>query len=336
MTANITFESLDAFNDQLLALHSRLVSKGGTFWGFDPAIEVPAISRGMARRRLTEGEVRAAIDAEKGGWPPEYYRLVQAGLDAGSLAVGLEAKAEMAAEQLRCGTAVATSIMYPLLLFGLGQICLALHCSFAVPAMQAVIASNDLPRMPELEWFAAVGSWKYAWLTLFLLPTVICLLGCLAIVWGNTRASRVCSKWIGRYLKSYRLYVLSLASQLTASFLQNGKQKDQAISTAMRIVKSPYGGAESDTRTPEVKGALLGWALEQIPDSQQTISRLQLASELYRNGADVALQRGISIWSTVIRVVIGGGIILVLSLSIFLPFVRMLFHMASAYLGTPR
>lgn len=325
----ISADAFFAFNDQLLSLSERLAAGGEPGWGFSPKREIPTIVDRM-RARLNRGEdLTQALDAEKGSWPPAYFRLFEAGRFLDSLPAGLEAKAELIAEEVRCTKSAVSGAIYPLVLLALGLVFFAIHCAYSIPSIVAAMESQRIAPDPLLAVLARVGTWSPIWLPILLIPTGACCLLACASISQRSYVPLSWAKWFPSCRRSWQLRYWSLWSRLASQFMAKGMPSQDALCEARQVLL-PRSRTLIDSTSNDSIPRLLRWSLESQP-ADASAKRLALASRLYAECIDQVLDRGTKFWSTVVRVVFGGLLVGALGVAVFLPFVRFLLKLAAMH-----
>lgn len=286
-------------------------------------------------QRLSKGESLPQILADDGRSLPTVWRaVVESGLRAGELPLALESMATTGRNIADMRQAVMTSLVYPLFVVFVAIVSLVLLTTRISPVM--LVAFHDFteresPLLSSLVWLGRHSVWWAGFLP---------MLGaiCLATWWFTTSRAHVLSnatliRWPASLalLRNSRLAtfteILSLLVRQNVPFhegieLASQASGDRNLRDAGATVAASLRQGKSLSVTDVGMAAfppLLGWLLA-YGGQTETLSRmLQEMSQRYRHQARRAANFTAVFLPIIITVVVGGTVVLLEAIAVFLP-----------------
>jgi type II secretory pathway component PulF len=323
-------QDLQALNDQILALAKMVPEVDLGFSAQRGAMaEVEDIQRTSQKRERDQepASLRAILQSEKGNWPPEYFRLIDAGVHCNRLTEPIERAVDLASGKQAIRNQVAVALVYPLLVCLLAAAVLVYICGVTVPELQATYRALDLPTGSRIVTMAHVRDWMPIWIIIVGLT-----LGAIwyVVAWRRqpARITRFSLAGISRVNDDVAWGEIA---ELTASLVEQGMPRDEALQRASVLLGSQSVRVGSRRATIARKGVappFLNWALDAAND-QERADRARTAAVAYREMAARRIDTMGRTLPILFCVLLGGAATLLVGLSLFAPFAQLLAAAAS-------
>jgi type II secretory pathway component PulF len=341
----MTLDDLIALNAEIGALVRAGVplEQGLAELGADMPGTLGRVAANLAERTRRGESLEQALADHTAGLSPAYRAVVQAGIRAGRLPAALEAVAGSARRTAETQRAAIVAVSYPLLVFSLVWIGVAI---FAVTLAPSLAASLRVLDIPVYEFFAAVattGHWAWLWG-----PLVPILLAAFVFAWwrASTGAAVLHSTsgdrlfawlpWMGRMLQCSRsaafLDVLALLVEnqtpldeaITLAASASGDPK--TIAAARRLTESIQNGQTQSTRLPGDPAfpPLMNWLMSAVGSGGVLVPALRSSADAYHRRAQTQSSLVRTLLPTLLTVVIAGSITTGYALLLFVPYIMML------------
>ena len=342
MTA-FSIEQLIALNDEIISLVRGGVplELGLTELGNDSTGVLQQISQSLAARMNTGASLAEALDAEQERLPATYRTVVEAGVRAGRLPAALEAVSNYARELVDLRRRITLALLYPFIVVVLAYL---LFSVFIVEMMRRVDETYEVLRIPmhwSLRLLSIVTEWVAQW---WWAP----LVGFVAVVawWMTTGGARMLTfsgaarplaliPGVGKISRYFQyanfadLLALMVEHQVP---LPEGLRLTAQATGDVRLRRSGRELAESIESSEHVGGfgarrfgfpPFLFWVLTCGQTAGGLVKLLRHAASIYRRQG-VNLSHWLKIiFPVVAAVVIGGGITVLYTLTLFGPLAQL-------------
>jgi type II secretory pathway component PulF len=347
----MTLNDLIALNDEIGALVRAGVplEQGLAELGADMPGRMGQVAAVLAERTARGESLENALMDQAVALPPAYRAIVQAGVQAGRLPAALEAVATSARRTAETQRAAVVAVSYPLLVFSLVWIGIAIFCATLAPRLAASLRSLDAPVYKFFGLLTSFGQWAVYWG-----PAVPVLLGLLLFMWWRHGSSAAmlysrstdrifaCLPWMGRVLQYSRsatfLDVLALLVENKTPLdeavgLAASASGDRATIRAARRVSEMIQKGEMQPGRPLADPAfppLMNWLMFAACRGGILVPALQHSAEAYRRRARVQSDLVGALLPALLTVVVGGGITAAYAVMLFLPYITLLENLAQA------
>lgn len=343
MTTAISIQQLIALNDEIVSLVRGGVplELGLRELGGDSAGALQEISQSLAVRMNAGASLAEALHAEGGRLPATYRTVVEAGVRAGRLPAALEAISNYARELADLRRRITLALLYPFIVVVLAYL---LFGVFIVQMVRRFRETYEVFRLPvhwSLELLSRITEWVALW---WWVPP----LGFVAIVvwWMMTGGARMLTfngaarplaliPYVGRITRYFQyanfadLLALMVEHQVP---LPEGLRLTADATGAARLRRSGRDLAASIERGEPVNGGdhrrfgfppFLYWVLTCGQTAGGMAKLLRHAASIYRRQG-VQLSHWLKIvFPVVAAVVIGGGVTVLYTLSLFGPLAQL-------------
>jgi general secretion pathway protein F len=312
------------------------------------AADLPKRSASLAQeigRRLDAGETLA--DAMQGACtslPAAYRAAIAAGVESGQLGGALESLADSATRMEQLRRVIGFAILYPLMIFVLFCVLLAIIVGVVAPSFGWLHQSHFGP-FSEL-----VGSPSVVFVLSVVLPAVVVLL---AAVWwwrsarlgGGGSAGGVFG-WLPWVRKARYWGQAATFSDLLSMLIERGLPLDRSLAMAAEATGNrtfiaasrdmaahvQQGTVASSDMSASLRRAgfppLVEIALRQVHDRQLLIRSLRQAAQMYHERAVRWAESFAENFPMLLTLVVGGTLTLGFTLSVFWPYATMLYELA--------
>ncbi len=336
---------------QFIALHDELVALVKA--GVSVHLGLPQSGGGAAAacerigaavvRRIGEGASvdEALADREV---PAAYRSVVQLALASGDLPAALSGASRLAEVHDESWQAVRTSLRYPLVICGLAYVGIVLFCVFLVPILESMYASMQIPAGWGLAAVTTLRSTLPYWIAI---PPLAMALFAALQRWYSARSTATGGMRVLELLPGMSKVVTELKSmrfaETLASYLDAGASFPQALRTAADIWESDWRqrqtvelaatleqgqAARDDGPFAAQLPPLLRWAIWHADDRVGRSRSLRIAAGIYRDSAQRRARRLRALAPIFTCVVLGGGVVLLYALALFVPVAQMLHGLA--------
>lgn len=340
----LTIEELVTFNDELIALSKAGLSLelGLNEIGSDRSAALNEISTAVAARMSRGASLSDALAAEGSRIPRLYRTLVEAGLRTQRLTAALESLTDFAQDMLELRRRIGMALIYPLITFSLAYTIFLFFLIEIIDRYQALIDMLRFEPGPMLQLlFDLRDTVQYWW---WIAPAIVVLL---IIQWWRTSRARLLDlsepyrglNWIPgigsvgrnhRIASFCRLLAGLLESEVPleeASLIAADATGDRELLQSARTLSNALLQGETTPETDSLRPGMppfLAWLLVQQTDARTLIRNLRQAAAMYSRRA-----RQMTDWVQLFFPVlagagIGGTVVLVYALTLFLPFIELL------------
>jgi type II secretory pathway component PulF len=341
-TGRMTLDELLVINEEIAALVRAGVplEQGLAALGSDMPGRLGPIAS-MLAERLECGEPLLQVLADRSvRLPPVYRAVLEAGLRAGRLPAALECLAASLRRLADARRAILAAALYPLMVVVLACGLFAFFCQRIAPLLLTTFRAFEMPGQKPLGLLVSCGRWAGLWGPL--IPAVLVALA--AFWWYQSRRAAMVQPgwsrlffawlpWVGRPLRTARTATFA---EVLSLLMENRVPLPEGIVLAAeacgdrQLVPAARKFSEALQRgeVPAADGAhippLLRWlmAANQRPDA--LLPAMNSAAATYRRLAQYQTDVARLLLPMLLTVAIGGGVTLLYTLSIFLPYVSML------------
>lgn len=344
-----TLDDFTAWNDQLAALAAAGVplEVGLGRLEADAATALEKINTTVARRVRRGESLAESLDDDEPTLPTSYRSLVQLGLHSGNLATALDGSSRLAESIDNSRYALRAAFFYPLIVCGLAYVGIVAFCLFFVPTLENLYHDLRIPAGSGLRALQTLRDTLPYWVAI---APVALLLWIAWRMWNRSRRGSLLFLTVGEstWLPGMSRVVFQERSANFAEAVARLLEKRTPFGEAVRLAADASGdarlteGAEAlaagladgelpADNSPEARRfpPFLRWALWH---SETTIGRdraLRMAAGIYRQSAQRRADRLRLIAPMVVSVVLGGGVVLLYGLALFVPVVQMLRALAN-------
>lgn len=338
-----TLDDFTAWNDQLAALAAAGVPlEVGLGRQPDVSTALKRINATIARRVQRGESLAESLDDDEPLVPMPYRALVQFGLRSGDLSAALDGSSRLAESIDESQYALRASFFYPLVVCFLAYLGLVAFSLYFVPTLENTYEGLRIPAGSGLRVLQVIRNTLPYWVAV---PPALLLAWCGWRLWSKahrgTSTDLANGSW--RWLPGMSSVVFDercAGFAETAAELLNSKMPEgEAFRLAAGASGEPRlidaaealaGGFELGTRPADDNPALrelppfLQWSLLH---SDPTIGRehaLRMAARIYRQSAERRSDRLRIVVPMVVSIVLGGGVVLLYGLALFVPVVEML------------
>ncbi len=353
MARSISLEELVALNAEIAGLVRSGVplELGLAGWGRNLPGKLGRVATQLGRSLAQGKSLAQSLDDSATRFPPVYGAIVRAGVRSGRLSGALESLAASARhlEEMRRGVRLA--LLYPMVLL----LCAYLAFWLVTAQVMPSLASIYEPQPPALlAALAAIGNWANTpvaipWtpyeIPIAWIPPLLFVAG-VALVWlanrgtallGGSGFSRALD-WlpvVGRVVREARL---AAVSEILGMLVEQGVALDEAVVLAAectgdrRMIRSARSVAEALQQGGDPPPAdrligfppLLAWLVSSGGRQETFVAVARHVADTYRRrvARDTRWLRDyLPMW---LIVVVGGGLVVVLGIAVFLPFSQLM------------
>ena len=332
--------------DQLIALNDEIVSlvRGGVplelglrELGGDSSGALQEISQSLAARMNAGASLPEALHAEERRLPATYRTVVEAGVRAGRLPAALEAISNYARELMDLRRRITLALLYPFIVVVLAYLLFGVFLVQMVRRFRETYEVFRLPMHWPLNMLSQVAEWVAVW---WWVPPVC--FAAIVVAWMTTGGARMLTfggatrplAWIPYVGRISRYFQYANFSDLLALMVEHevplpeGLRLTAEATGDARLRRSGHELAESSERGELVAGEgyrrygfppFLYWVLTCGQTAGGMAKLLRHAASIYRRQG-VNLSHWLKIvFPIVAAVVIGGGVTVLYTLSVFGP-----------------
>lgn len=216
------------------------------------------------------------------------------------------------------GRYVGKTLFYPLLLLCLAYLGLLLLCLYTGPTLESLSISLLVSNESTL-WLKVMRDSILIWAIIFPVIMVAILIG-----WHLLRRQSNW-KWMPGSRRYYKAFADANLAKHLAILIEDGQSSEEALA----LLRWNSETADLQRQTDEELPPILRWAVASDLGSLSLIGVLNLAAESYRQIAE----RQRNLWRLVMPAmtgaVLGGIIVLAYGLTLFLPFIELLYSVAN-------
>jgi type II secretory pathway component PulF len=339
--ATATLSQFITLHDQLVALVKAGVpiQLGLPIRGSGAAVAFERIGATVARRVGEGASVQEALEDPR--VPAAYRSVAQLALTSGDLATALSGANHMAEARDDSWYALRMSLRYPLVICCLAYVGIVLFCLFLVPTLESMYENMRIPAGSGLSAVTALRRTLPYWVAI---PPIGLVLLAIWTRWtssgaiGTARATGVLA-WLPGTSKIIREQRWTRFAELLASHLDAGAPLPEGLRMAAAawendaLQRATLAHAASLDRGQAPSGdnsfaaglpPFLRWAICHADDAVGRTRALRMAADAYRESACRRIQRLRVVAPIVTGLVIGGGVVLLYALALFVPVVQMI------------
>lgn len=343
MTTAFSIEQLIALNDEIASLVRGGVplELGLHESGSDSAGVLQEISQSLAARMSAGSSLPEALHAEERRLPATYRTVVEAGVRAGRLPAALEAISNYARELADLRRRITLALLYPFIVVVLAYL---LFGVFIVQMVRRLRETYELFRLP-VHWSLQMLSGVTEWVVLWWWVPLLCF-AAVVVWWTMTGGARMLTfsgaarplGWIPYVGRITRYFQYANFSDLLALMVEHQVPLSEGLRLTAdatgdaRLRRSGKQLAESIERSEPMGGSdhrrfgfppFLYWVLTCGQTSGGLAKLLRHAASIYRRQG-VNLSHWLKIvFPVVAAVVIGGGVTVLYTLSLFGPLAQL-------------
>lgn len=297
--------------------------------------------------RLKQGEPLEQVLADRSAkFPPLYRAVIEAGVKSGRLAVALEGLARSARQIAETRRMLGSAILYPLMVLAVAWSLFAFFTAKIAPGMERSLEAFNMAGVRTISWLSWLGESAVYWG-----PVILILLSVWTLAWlvGLGRIGVVGAVWPTRLIGCLPWAGAMLGQMQTATFadvlallIENDVPLDEGLLLAGRASGGPKLQAaaermavcigQGDSLGASLAGTpippMLRWLMIAGQNRGNLLSALRHASSTYRRRALHQADLARTFLPLLLTVLIGGGAVLVLALSLFYPYVSILERLA--------
>lgn len=349
----ISLDALIALNDEMAALvRSGIPLEDGlTEFGGEMPGRAGAIATRLGQR-LSSGESLAdVLQHDDKTFPPIWRAVVLAGIRSGNLAAALEGLSETGRQAADLRRSIGVALVYPAILvviaYGMFLVSVLYFAPLLESASQTLTDASNWPAA-GLVWLGQRAIWWAPWL-----PFVVTIVlgawwfrsGRAIRVLGTSRGARLFwarpgfwpsigqSVWDGHMATFVELLALMIKHQVPMSeaiVLAGDASGEVVLGRGAKELADRLSRGEviqDRDQLPDGIPPLLAWSLAS-GGNRSTLSRLLLTSaDVYRQRVERTARWAAIYFPVVLTVVIGGAVVLVQGLVLFLPLSRLLYQL---------
>jgi len=342
----ISLDQLVALNNEMAALvRAGIPLEAGLIGvGRDMRGRLGAIATRLGERMRAGESLLEILAGDDRTFPPAWCAVVEAGVRSGRLSAALEGLSTTARRVSEYRRAVATALVYPLVVLSFGYCLLVFTLTWLTPGLLGVYENLTFSSDRVLAAIARLGetsAWWAPW------PPLI-VVGLLAVGWY--RSGRVMyGQAAGTGIRLFPSLRQVLAEGRTATFAEvlsllitNGVPLDEAVAlagdasgdsglrgAAKEIAARLRSGENATAR--DAAGSrippLLAWLLLSGGQHAGLTETMSLVAEQYRQRAARTVTWTVVYLPIVLTVVLGGTVTLVQALAVFGPVIRLLYQL---------
>ncbi len=338
-------ESLDDFmatNDQLAALVSAGIPLPLGLEALDegPDAALERINAIVARRVSRGASLAEALEAEDPAMPATYRNVMLVAIQSGEMQGALDAAAQLAQSLDESRRSVRGAFFYPLVVCLLAAAGFAGFFIYVAPRLDALRESMRLPEGDAariLPWLLAIGvgaAIVFVAATMFVLARRLTgsrgerassRIGPVARLLGGAAAARQarCAAF-ARSLAALTATAYPLEESLPVAAEASGDATLRRGAKQLAAAVRRGNGASQDDPAATAFPPFLRWALLGSAPAVGRPRALEMAADVYRQSARRRTEHMGALAPAVACVVVGGGVVLLYGLTLFLPLVDLL------------
>ncbi len=358
LARRVTLDQLLALNDEIAALSRAGIplDKGLAALGQDVPGQVGQLANRLADRLRNGANLEEVLRRDELGFPPVWRSVVLAGIRAGHLPAALEGLSHSIRRASEVRRSIAVSLIYPFIVVAIACVFLIFSLTKLVPALVSAyheLVSRPDPVLNQVEQVAQYAHFWGPWVPVALLVAMLVWWyrsgRALRVISGGNRSSG--ARFLFGRRGSRRLFSIAeaLRDGRMATFadllrlmhvhrvplpealvLAADASGDSTLSCGARQIATRLEAGEvlkSRNELPASFPPLLGWSLL-TGAGQEGIGRALAASaEMYRQRSERTVQWSATYLPIALTAVIGGAVVLLHTLLLFLPFTRMLYQL---------
>ncbi|MFH0879283.1 MAG: type II secretion system F family protein [Lentisphaerota bacterium] len=293
------------------------------------------------RDRIREGSsFGVALSSATGKLTPFEQAVIEVGERAGNLYEVLERLASFMEEQVKLRDRVQTALIYPSVVFCMALFIVVVMLGVMVPSLGRTLQESNIP----LPWLTRVMILGGRWILPLLLPVLATLA---AVIWifrsRMKKSMELRARWNQKMFslplagRAYKILVSLRFSRTLSLLLRGGVPLVECMSMAGKATGSEWVAQLSLSQAESVRhGATLSSAIRKIPPLSDSLpgwiqageasgrleDLLDNAGDRYQQHWDRLIARGLSIMEPVLILIVG-GFVLVISLSLLLPILQL-------------
>jgi type II secretory pathway component PulF len=345
----ITIEQLLALNDEIAALvRAGVPIERGLFEaGRDIRGRLGRIASNLAKRMNRGESLLEALHGEESTIPPLYRAVVEAGTRAGKLPVALQGLARYVRGYSEARSAIGLALWYPLLVLALTYAFFIFGLILILPRFVESFDDLRLSVFPPLRWLEYLGQTAVYWW-----PVGPALMVLFLYWWirSGTAKSFHSPAWGGLKLIPWMRSLLidfeaANFSELLALLIEHQVPYPAALVLAAdssgdaRLARGSRGLAEAlsrgETASIGMQQVALGtfppmlrWVLTSGQVQGSLVESLRELATLYRRRAEFESEKLKVLLPTILMVGIGASAVLFYGVSLFAPFINMLYQLS--------
>lgn len=340
----IALDDLIALNDEIASLVRAGVPLDLGLRGFSGGVSgtLKSISNRLAERIESGQSLSEALQSEGDNLPAAYRAVVEAGASAGRLPQALESLSAFGGTLVEVRRRISLSLIYPFVIV-IAAYYLLLYVVSAQTLLMAQVAQR--PGEPDAWWMTAADVLHRGLTAAGHIPPIV--LGALLVwwLWSTRRAGGTSGlatpgmRWIPGVRGSLREYDLAAFSNLTAILLEQGVPAGSALPVAAastgnsRLIRDANQLAAAGERgEPLGQSAgsaksfppLMRWMIRAGERQGALAATFRQLADIYHTRAAVRSERFKLLCPLLLTIVVGGGAVLVYTLTVAIPFTEML------------
>jgi type II secretory pathway component PulF len=217
---------------------------------------------------------------------------------------------------------IGNALVYPLIIATLAYFGFLYLCQVTIPSIQSIYLQLNKSMPPLLAFLTDVKHWIPVWSVL--VPVLLIL----SIVWWRRRGAKQEWSWLpGSHRYYHAIDHAHMADQL-AGMLESGCTLGESLTaiTSTSVSTDPH---PQEAKTTDLFPPLLRWAIVHEPSAEGFRS----VARTYRQLADQRERVWRFLVPTLVGLAVGGLIVLVYGLSLFLPMIQLLEDVAIPVAG---
>ena len=341
--ASLSLDDLIALNHEIASLVRAGVplEQGLAELGPDLPGRLGQYTAALAQRTARGESLAQAIAGDADRLPTAYRAVIEAGIRAGRLPAALESVADGARQLSESRRTALLAVTYPLMVLVVAWCGLLFFTCVLAPQLAAMFRAFDVPGRGFLETLATAGRNAWYWGPVF--PVVLVLL---FIVWrmasarpnsrrlGWARSFLSRAPWMGRMLQYSRAATFL---DVLALLVEHQTPLPEAVVLAAESSGDPETlhsarqlatAIESGQSLPEAAPAfppLVGWLLMAAGRGEALLPALRHAAAACRRRARHQSDMFHLFTPIFFTIAVGGGVVALYALMLFLPYVSMLY-----------
>lgn len=268
--------------------------------------------------RIESGETLDQAIRNATELPTRYRASLWAWLHHSNPTIALDCLLSPAQTKSEFGRYVGKTLFYPLLLLCLAYLGLLLLCLYTGPTLESLSISL-LASSESTVWLKVMRDSILVWATIFPVIMVALLIG-----WHLLRRQSNW-KWMPGSRRYYKAFADANLAKHLAILIEDGQSSEEALALLRWNPETEDLQRQTDEELPTV----LRWAVASDLGSHSLIGVLNLAAESYWQIAE----RQRNLWRLVMPAmtgaILGGIIVLAYGLTLFLPFIELLYSVAN-------
>lgn len=331
---SISSEQFVALNDEIAALVRAGIplELGLRTLGDDANGTLGRISARLAERMDGGESLTTAIKQEQQHLPQAYSALVDAGLKAGRLPAALEAVSAFTRELIDFRRQLTLAAFYPLIVVSLAYGLFLVFLAEFVARYEAAMASARVSLSGLLQVFVALRDSMavWAWIPPVLLVVVIAWIafsrrgrvGLFGFPFAGVKNFQVAM--FADLLAMQLEHAVSLPAAIVLSAEATGSHRLIESARELSGVVSSGERISAQSKSGNAFPPFLRWLMVSGEQQGQLAQSLKLAADMYRRRATNSLIWFKTVAPALVLLFLGGGIVLLYALGLFVPFIQLL------------